>query len=227
VEPIGPKLAEGRDSEIYEHGAGRVLRVVRDGRSLVQEAEVMQYVRSHGYPCPAVHDAGQGYLVMDRLDGPTMMDQAGRPPFPLRRLGRILGDLHQRLHRIAAPSWLPATHPSGDRLLHGDLHPLNVLMTSDGPMVVDWSNARAGDPALDVADAWCLLECAAPPMRGLDRVLVPVGRRVLLHAFLGRVDRDAARVAVPAAVAHRLTDRNMSDGERDRLRRFAQSVTRD
>ena len=48
VQPIGPKLAEGRDSEIFEHGAGRVLRVARDGRSLIVEADIMRYVRSHG-----------------------------------------------------------------------------------------------------------------------------------------------------------------------------------
>ncbi|MEZ5230312.1 MAG: hypothetical protein R2710_27705 [Acidimicrobiales bacterium] len=80
VDPIGPKLAEGRDSEIFEHGPDRVLRVARDGRSLAQEAETMSYARDHGYPCPAVHDAGDGYLVMDRLVGPTMMEAAGRPP---------------------------------------------------------------------------------------------------------------------------------------------------
>ena len=27
MEPIGTKLAEGRDSQIFEHGPGRVLRV--------------------------------------------------------------------------------------------------------------------------------------------------------------------------------------------------------
>ena len=29
----------------------------------------MRYVRAHGYRCPDVHDAGDGYLVMDRLEG--------------------------------------------------------------------------------------------------------------------------------------------------------------
>ena len=90
MQPIGPKLAEGRDSEIFEHGPGKVLRVARDGRSLVAEAEVMRYARSHSYPCPDVYDAGDGYLVMDRLDGPTMMEMVGKPPFPLRRSGHLL-----------------------------------------------------------------------------------------------------------------------------------------
>ena len=69
MELIGTKLAEGRDSDRFEHGPGRVLRVARDGRSLVLEAEVMTYVRDRGYPAPAVYDAGEGYLVMQRLEG--------------------------------------------------------------------------------------------------------------------------------------------------------------
>ena len=57
AQPIGPKLAEGRDSEIFEHGRDKVLRVARNGRSLVAEAEIVRYARSHGYPCPDVYDA--------------------------------------------------------------------------------------------------------------------------------------------------------------------------
>ena len=115
---------------------------------------------------------------------------------------------------------------AGDRLVHRDLHPLNVMMTSDGPVVIDWSNASAGAPSFDVADAWVLLACASAPVAGIDRVLVPIGRRVMLRAFLSRVDRDAARRAIPAAVEYRLTDRNMSDEERARMRRLAAWASR-
>jgi aminoglycoside phosphotransferase (APT) family kinase protein len=221
MRPIGPKLAEGRDSEIFEHGQGRVLRVARDGRSLVAEAEIMRYVRSHDFPCPDVHDAGDGYLVMERLEGPSMMEAVGKPPFPLRRSGRLLADLHARLHRIPAPPGLRAALLPGDRLVHGDLHPMNVMMTSNGPMVIDWSNASAGDPSFDVADTWVLLACAAPPMEGIDRFIVPIGRRILLRAFLSRVDRVAARKAIRAAVDHRLSDPNMSPEEHARMRELA------
>jgi aminoglycoside/choline kinase family phosphotransferase len=128
MEPLGPKIAEGRDSEIYDHGPGKVVRIARDGRSLVGEAEVMSYVRSKGYPAPRVYDAGEGYLVMDRVDGPTMLDDA--IPFRIGRNARLLATLHDRLHRLPAPSWLGREAPvSGDRLVHRDLHPLNVLIT--------------------------------------------------------------------------------------------------
>ncbi len=222
MEPLGPKLAEGRDSEVFEHGPNRVLKRARDGRSLIPEAEIMHYVRSQKYPCPEVHDAGDGYLVMERLDGTTMMDAAGRPPFPLRRFGHLLADLHRRLHQIAAPLGLRAAPMPGDRLVHRDLHPLNVMITSVGPVVIDWANASAGDPSFDVADAWVLFACASAPVAGIDRVTVPVGRRLMLRAFLSRVDRDAARRAIPLAVGHRLTDPNMTDEERARMRRFAE-----
>jgi serine/threonine protein kinase len=221
IEPIGPKLAEGRDSIIYEHGPGKVLRVPFDGRSLVGEAEIMRYVHGHGYPVPVVHDAGDGYLVMDRVDGVPMMALAGKPPFPIRRLGHVLADLHERLHRIPAPPGLKVAPIPGDRVVHRDLHPLNVLMTDDGPVVIDWSNASAGDPAFDVADTWVLLACASPELKGIDRIVVPLGRRVIVRSFLSRLDREAARLAIPAAVAHRLTDRNHRPLELERMRELA------
>jgi aminoglycoside phosphotransferase (APT) family kinase protein len=198
-----------------------VLRVARDGRSLIEEAQIMRYVRSHGYPCPDVHDAGDGYLVMDRLEGPTMMETVGKPPFPLRQSGRVLAELHQQLHRIPAPPGIRVAPLLCDRLVHCDLHPLNVMMTTNGPMVIDWANASAGDPAYDVADTWVLFACAMPPKHGIDRFIVPIGRRVMLRAFLSRVDTVAARGAIPAAVHHRLSDPNMSPDEHARMRRIA------
>lgn len=221
MQPAGPKIAEGRDSEIFEHGPGKVIRVARDGRSLVAEAEIMRYVRTHDYPCPEVYDAGDGYLIMDRLEGPTMMDAVGEPPFPLRRFGHLLAELHERLHRIPAPLGLRTAPLPGDRLVHRDLHPLNVMMTPDGPMVIDWSNASAGDPAFDIADTWALFACATAPTTGLDRIIVPIGRRVMLRAFLSRVDKAAARRAIPAAVDHRRTDRNLTPAELTRMDKFA------
>jgi len=222
VEPLGPKLAEGRDSEIFEHGPGRVLRRARDGRSLVREAEVMRYVLAAGYPVPNVHDAGEGWLVMDRVDGLPLLDVAARHPWRLGEYGRLLAGLHHRLHELPALPGLPEAGVPGDRLVHRDLHPLNVLMTADGPVVIDWANAAAGDPAYDVADAWVLFASAEVPGSRFDRLLAAVGRRFFLRGFLRATDRDAARAAIPAAVEHRLGDRNMTEGEKARMRRMAE-----
>lgn len=220
MQPIGPKIAEGRDSEIFDHGPGKVLRVARDGRSLEREARVMQYARDHGYPVPAVHDAGDGYLVMDRIDGVPMFEDA--IPFRLGRNAKRLARLHAQLHEIPAPDWLPQAPVPGDRLVHRDLHPMNVLITADGPVVIDWSNASAGDPAFDVADTWVLLATANPDgLNALERRIVPLARQWFLNAFLRGLDRDAARRAIPAAVEHRLTDRNHTTVEHERMRDLA------
>ena len=92
-------------------------------------------------------------------------------------------------------------------------------------MVIDWANASAGDPAFDVADTWILFACGTAPVRGIDRVIVPIGRRILLRAFLSRVDTVTARLAIPVAVEHRLTDRNMSPEEQARMRELAEWAT--
>ena len=230
MEPQGPKLAEGRDGVIYEHGPGRVLRVVRDGRSLEHEARVMRHVHEHGVPVPVVDDAGDGWIVMERIDGPPMFEWATKPPFPFRRAARELARLHELLHALPAPSWLPDAPVPGDRIVHLDLHPLNVLMSPAGPVLIDWSNARAGVPAYDVADTWGLLHAAAPDdLRGFEARAFPVLRRVFLSLFLRRVDRQAAIAQLPAACERRFWDRNMKPDERDRLvalAEWAASVTR-
>lgn len=227
MEPLGPKLAEGRDSEIFEHGPGRVLRVARDGRSLVAEAEVMRHARSYGYPCPAVHDAGEGWLVMDRLEGPTMSDVMLKQPWRIRSFGRVLAGLHERLHAIPAPAGVREVDVPGDVLLHRDLHPLNVMVTADGPVVIDWSNAARGGAAYDVADTWVLMRCADPGLDGLAaKAIVAVGRGMFLRGFLGAVDRSAARAAIPAVVEDRARDRNTTEVEKQRMRAMAEWAMR-
>lgn len=220
MDPIGPKVAEGRDAVIHEHGPGRVLRLARDGRSLVEEAEVMTYVRARGFPAPEVFDAGAGYLVMERVDGPTMLDDA--VPLRIRRAARTLARLHLQLHRIDAPPWLAAAAPlPGDRLLHRDLHPMNVIASERGPVVIDWANASRGAPELDVADTWVLFACADPPLGRLEALVAPLARRAFLRWFLADLDRSAARRAIPAAVEHRLSDPNMTERERERMSALA------
>jgi hypothetical protein len=59
-------------------------------------------------------------------------------------------------------------------------------------------------------------------MKPVEALLAPIARKVFLRSFLGSLDQDAARQAIPAAVAHRLTDRNMSEKERGRMRALAQ-----
>jgi len=46
----------------------------------------------------------------------------------------------------AALTLLPRT------LVHGDMHPGNVILAEDGPVIIDWGNARLGPAMLDLAN---------------------------------------------------------------------------
>jgi aminoglycoside phosphotransferase (APT) family kinase protein len=54
-----------------------------------------------------------------------------------------------------------ADMPEGDRLCHGDFHPINVLGQNSRPMVIDWPDVCCGDPAADVCRSYLLLKLNA------------------------------------------------------------------
>jgi len=227
LNPLGPKIAEGRDSEIFEHGDGKVLRRAFVTRSLVGEADLMNYVRGHGYPVPEVFDAGEGWLVMERIDGRDLLDTIKKSPAGLRDAAQLLAGLHTQLGAIAAPTWLEAAPgPAGDRLVHLDLHPMNVMVTASGPIVIDWSNAKRGVPEMDVANTWALLKCGEIPQRGLQKWISQLGRGLLLKDFLSFLDQPAAARMMPALVEWRSADRHHSEKELAKMRRLATHVAK-
>jgi aminoglycoside phosphotransferase (APT) family kinase protein len=216
-----PLLASGRDSDIYAIGSDRGLRRSRHGRSMAYEAKVMEFVRSKGYPAPEVFEVSDDGLdiVMARVDGTTMVEAAARRPWLLGRFGAQLGDLHTTLHSIEAPGWLHAAPVgTGDRIVHLDLHPLNVLVSSEGPVVIDWTGAARGDPAVDAAVTWILLASGEVPAHGLRGLTVRFGRSVLVRTFLKTIDLDAVQRVCSDVVDWKCQDTNMSDVERARMR---------
>jgi aminoglycoside phosphotransferase (APT) family kinase protein len=199
VNDPGPLLASGRDADIFEYGPGLVLRRSRNGRSVMKEARLMEFVRAQGYPVPAVEEVSDDGLqiVMERIDGTNMVDALTRRPWTARSLGRVLGDLHRDLHAVEAADWVDdAPLGRGDRLLHFDLHPLNVMLGPQGPVVIDWTNACRGDPSIDVALSWAIIAAGTVETNWLIGKVAKRIRSVLVSSFLGAVDEDAARRAL-------------------------------
>jgi aminoglycoside phosphotransferase (APT) family kinase protein len=204
-------LAEGRASEIFDIGDGRVLRRFKAGGNPEREALVMRHARERGYPLPEVHEVGADFLVLERIEGPTMLQAVFEDPATLAEQARVLAELHDRLHRIEAPAGLRALG-DGDRLLHLDLHPENVILSPAGPVVIDWANAHRGEGLLDVVYTWVI--CATSSgvgQLGLDFV----------ELFLRHFDREEAARRLPLAAEHRLADVNVTDEERERIRELA------
>lgn len=220
----GPLLASGRDADIFEYGPAAVLRRSRHGRSMALEARAMAHAGDEGYPVPRLEELSDDgtELVMERIEGPSMVELLSRRPWTAGRMGRVLADLHQRLHRIAAPDWLPAAPVGrGDRMVHLDLHPLNVLMASRGPVVIDWSNATSGDPATDLALTWALMESGEVDAGALVALVAGRVRRRLVTTFLAGVDRSAAAGVLPGVVDWKCTDPHLSACEQAGMRRLA------
>lgn len=212
-------LAAGRDADVFVHSPGWVLRRYRDGRSAHHEAELVRRVHALGFPAPAVADDHGPDVVMQRIDGPTLAAAILGGEIAVRSAGELLAGLHRRLHTLA---W-----PGGQPLLHLDLHPQNVIVTADGPVVIDWTNARPGPAGLDVAVTAVILGLIVvrPEITGvgseLAGLVAAVGRD-LLAAFTGAATPFVDQL--DAAIGLRAADRNTTAAERDALARVAELV---
>jgi aminoglycoside phosphotransferase (APT) family kinase protein len=183
---------------------------------MATEARTMTFLRDQGYPVPAVEElSDDGFdLVMQRIEGVTMVDALGKAPWTVRKQAATLADLHRRLHEIEAPDFLPAAPlGTGTKLLHLDLHPLNVMIGPQGVFVIDWPNAHRGDPDVDVGLAWVLMAAGQIPSGGLKTRMMGFGRSLLVNGFLSHFDRHAVAGLLRPIVEMKVQDPHMSDAE--------------
>jgi aminoglycoside phosphotransferase (APT) family kinase protein len=218
----GVLIGRGRAADVYALDDDRVLRRYRTPYSCAAEADLMRYLRQAGYPVPAVLAVDGGDLIMERLHGRDMLADLTSRPWRTARHGRVLAALHDRLHQIAAPEGLRRPFGTGDRIVHLDLHPGNVMLTADGPVVIDWTNAAAGPPGSDVAMAYLIM--ASSDLDALPWWLRPAAwslRRMFLRRFRAAV-RDDPEPYLAQVARYRLKDPNVRPAEAARLLRLAE-----
>lgn len=211
------RIGSGRASEVYAVDDQSVLR--RSDFDTEGEARLMRWLRERGCPVPEVFDAAAGDLVMERLHGPTLGAALLAGEVGVAEAASVLLGLHERLHRLQAPPWLPAARrglekagEGPNRVLHLDLHPQNVILTEKGPFLIDWANAAAGPGALDVAVSWAI-------MAGVDlAVFAPEAAEGVRSELLPRLRGGAARRILEQAVRYREADPNTDEDEIRRVR---------
>ncbi len=83
----------------------------------------------------------------------------------MRHLERVTDVMSSRI-RAAWTEALDVPHDTPATWIHGDLHARNVL-TLDGTItgVIDWGDMTRGDPAIDLASLWLLLQDEAARAR--------------------------------------------------------------
>jgi aminoglycoside phosphotransferase (APT) family kinase protein len=161
---------------------------------------------------------GRPASVWERVDGPSLWQQVVDRPDRSADVGRTLANVQLALFELVPPVTLPDQRdrlvskirwsaanvdaslgvalellPDRDgtpRLCHGDLHPSNVIVSEDGPVIVDWFDASRGDRVADVARSWLTLlaDGAATPshLPGSDRNTLAV----LTQAYLSRLQES-------------------------------------
>jgi tRNA A-37 threonylcarbamoyl transferase component Bud32 len=223
----GELIGKGRSADVYALDSGLVLRRYRTSQSAEAEAALMTFLFQAGYPVPEVVRADGGDLIMQRLDGRDMLADLLSRPWRVLRHASMLASLHDRLHAITAPPGLPHPFGDGDCVMHLDLHPGNVMLTSHGPAVIDWSNVAAGPAGADVAMAYLIM--ASSDVDLIPMALRPVVgglRASLLRQFLAET-HDDPKPYIPSAAAARMRDPNVRPSEVDRLRRMAEQAAVD
>ncbi|BCW88075.1 hypothetical protein sos41_12130 [Alphaproteobacteria bacterium SO-S41] len=160
-------------------------------------------------------------IVLPRLDGPTLLQSLLSGAISSEDGGAILAALYRAVHATPPPAEAPSLRewcqsmsqisdgmpahivagvfslverlPPGDGLCHADLHPGNVIMTAEGPRIIDWVAMVRAPAALDLARSHLTLH---ELVHGPDDV-DPTPPRALNAALLANYAR-AAGVSVAA-----------------------------
>ena len=121
---------------------------------------------------------GRTGIVFERVDGTTIDGPQLAVPWTLVRYARMCAELHAAVHSCELPGAISQRErleevirqapglptdtreavlnalqqlPDGNVLCHNDFHPGNVMMSSRGPIIIDWMTATRGNPLADVA----------------------------------------------------------------------------
>jgi Ser/Thr protein kinase RdoA (MazF antagonist) len=192
---------------------------------------------------------GRYGIVLPRLDGPTLLQLLQTRAMPIEQAGAILATLYLAVQKAPAPPDVPALRdwfdavsrlsgsipkhiaagvlalierlPPADGLCHGDLHTSNVIMTTDGPRIIDWAGTVRAPAAFDLGRCHLLLTELVPEGIDPERPHALDAAVQSEYALLSGISPAALTAAMgsclPILRATALADRVWSPAQRERL----------
>jgi uncharacterized protein (TIGR02172 family) len=201
---------EGRILKLYQSWMPAI--VVEREYAITQAARAVGMPVPATYELVEVE--GRHGIVFERIVGGSLLAELEAKPWKLFAAARQLGELHAQIHGCRAPVELPtqrqqiengiaasqdlaeadkqalqsclAQLPDGEALCHGDFHPDNILISAQGPIIIDWPQGTRGDPLADVARTSLLFQTAGlPPGTPVQtRLIINASRAALLTLYL-------------------------------------------
>jgi Phosphotransferase enzyme family len=167
---LGEKIGEGATADIHVWAPGQIVKLFKVGASPRfgrHEARMTRAAFAAGAPevIDEVTVEGRFGIVLQRLDGPTLLQLLQTRAVTSEQVGAILATLYTSVHKTPPPpdvvslrDWIDAVSrtsrdilpehiatgvlslidhlPPENGLCHADLHPGNVIMTADGPRII-------------------------------------------------------------------------------------------
>ena len=162
-------------------------------------------------PGDIVEVDGRRGLIYQKLDGISMLQDMNSRPWMLLKHARSLAELQVKINQQSVtglPSYgdrlrYDIRHtphlsealrnkalavldvlPDGQNVCHGDYHPGNVIITKDGPIVIDWMTASTGNPWADVARTSLILSIGAKAAGKQVRTIIRIAIRLYHQMYL-------------------------------------------
>lgn len=196
---------------------------------------------------------GRFGIVYERIYGKSLLSMMISKFISIKEAAFLLAEIHYKVNSlevadlpeqksslkvdIEETNWLSKSEklqivsrlkefPALNRLCHGDFHPDNLILTSNGPVIVDWLTAVSGNPACDVARTVIMFKFAELP-DGLpvsSNAELKKIHDIYLNKYLelSKLENEEIREWELVVAAARLNE-GIPDGEKDKLVKFIRS----
>ncbi|MGG3281323.1 phosphotransferase family protein [Paenibacillus solani] len=154
---------------------------------------------------------GKSCLVYERIDGPTMLWQIEPTKENISYHAKLMAQLHAEIHQARVDmepnlkteigalidssavtndhekqmiQHILHTLPEGHTVCHYDFHPDNIIISPQGPIVIDWLNVWIGHQAADVARSSMMMQSHSLPPNAPDWLANRPLRELFHHEYL-------------------------------------------